>query len=326
MIRLLTLGIFTVFLYSCANPESEKEKISIIFDTDIGPDYDDVGAITLLHAFADSGHVNILATVASTKYPAVSRVLDVFNTYFERGDLPIGIPKGEAVEDKDFQHWSDTVVAKYPHSTKSNDEVPDAVKLYRKILAAQPDSSVTVVTVGFLTNLAGLLDSSPDEFSDLNGIALVKRKVKKLVSMAGTFPQGREYNIWREVASARKVFSSWPGTIVFSGFEIGAKIKTGLPLIANDQITNSPVKDVFTISIPMAEEDRGGRMSWDQTAVFAAVKPASNFFELVPGKIVVNEDGSNTWDASARGHYYLVQKSQITDLTKRIDELMMHQP
>jgi pyrimidine-specific ribonucleoside hydrolase len=326
MIRLLALSTFICFLWSCANPEPQKEKISIIFDTDIGPDYDDVGAITLLHAFADSGHVNILATVASTKYPAVSRVLDVFNTYFERGDLLIGVPKGDAVEDKDFQHWSDTVVGKYPHSIKSNDEVPDAVKLYRKILAAQPDSSVTVVTVGFLTNLAGLLDSSPDEFSDLDGIALVKRKVKKLVSMAGTFPQGREYNIWREVVSAQKVFSSWPGTIVFSGFEIGAKIKTGLPLIANDQITNSPVKDVFTISIPMAEEDRGGRMSWDQTAVFAAVKPASNFFELVPGKIVVNEDGSNTWDASARGHYYLVQKSQITDLTKRIDELMMHQP
>jgi pyrimidine-specific ribonucleoside hydrolase len=99
-----------------------------------------------------------------------------------------------------------------------------------------------------------------------------------------------------------------------------------LPLINNDKIKNSPVKDVFTISIPMADEDREGRMSWDQTAVFAAVKPTSNFFQLVPGKIIVKEDGSNSWDDSARGHYYLVQKSQITDLTKRIDELMMHQP
>jgi pyrimidine-specific ribonucleoside hydrolase len=326
MIRLLVLLIFTFCLWSCANPETQQEKISIIFDTDIGPDYDDVGAITLLHAFADSGHVNILATMASTKYPAVSRVLDVFNTYFKRGDLPVGVPKGDAVEDKDFQHWSDTVVARYEHSIKGNAEVTDAVKLYRKILAAQPDSSVTVVTVGFLTNLAGLLDSAPDEYSDLDGMSLVKRKVTKLVSMAGAFPQGREYNIWRESASARKVFSAWPGTIIFSGFEIGAKVKTGLPLINNDKIKNSPVKDVFTISIPMAEEDREGRMSWDQTAVFAAVKPTSNFFQLVPGKIIVKEDGSNSWDDSARGHYYLVQKSQITDLTKRIDELMMHQP
>jgi pyrimidine-specific ribonucleoside hydrolase len=326
MIRLLVLLIFTFCLWSCVNPETQQEKISIIFDTDIGPDYDDVGAITLLHAFADSGHVNILATMASTKYPAVSRVLDVFNTYFKRGDLPVGVPKGDAVEDKDFQHWSDTVVARYEHSIEGNAEVPDAVKLYRKILAAQPDSSVTVVTVGFLTNLAGLLDSAPDEYSDLDGISLVKRKVTKLVSMAGAFPQGREYNIWREAASARKVFSAWPGTIIFSGFEIGAKVKTGLPLINNDKIKNSPVKDVFTISIPMADEDREGRMSWDQTAVFAAVKPTSNFFQLVPGKIIVKEDGSNSWDDSARGHYYLVQKSQITDLTKRIDELMMHQP
>src|SRR5438128_6554236 len=82
--------------------------VPVIFDTDMGPDYDDVGAITLLHAFADSGYAKILATVASTKYEGVGAVLNVFNTYFNKPGIPIGVPKGRALELKDKQHWTDS--------------------------------------------------------------------------------------------------------------------------------------------------------------------------------------------------------------------------
>jgi len=55
---------------------AQKAKpVPVIFDSDMGPDYDDVGAITLLHAFADSGYINILATVASTKYEGVAAIV-----------------------------------------------------------------------------------------------------------------------------------------------------------------------------------------------------------------------------------------------------------
>ena len=43
------------------------QPVKIIFDTDLGPDYDDVGALAFLHAMADSGKAEILATVASNK-------------------------------------------------------------------------------------------------------------------------------------------------------------------------------------------------------------------------------------------------------------------
>ena len=46
----------------------------LIFDTDMGPDYDDVGAIALLHAFADSGRIRILGTMASDRYEGVAAV------------------------------------------------------------------------------------------------------------------------------------------------------------------------------------------------------------------------------------------------------------
>jgi hypothetical protein len=70
----------------------------------MGPDYDDVGAIALLHAYADQGHAEVLATVASTKYEGVAAVLNVLNTYFRRPDIPIGVPKGDAITTRDFQH------------------------------------------------------------------------------------------------------------------------------------------------------------------------------------------------------------------------------
>jgi hypothetical protein len=38
----------------------ESEPRCNNFDSDMGPDYDDVGAIAILHAFADSGYVKIL--------------------------------------------------------------------------------------------------------------------------------------------------------------------------------------------------------------------------------------------------------------------------
>ena len=127
----------------------QKERKAVIFDSDMGPDYDDVGAIAMLHAFADSGYIRILATVASTKYKGVASVFNVLNTYFNRPDMPIGVPKNNGLELKDWQHWTDTLLAKYPHHIKSNNDVPEATALYRKLLASQPDKSVTIITVGF---------------------------------------------------------------------------------------------------------------------------------------------------------------------------------
>src|SRR5690242_1575489 len=216
-----------------------QAQVNVIFDSDMGPDYDDVGAITLLHTFADEGKANILATIASTKYENVASVFSVFNTYFNRSNIPIAVPKGEALDLRDSQHWTDSIVKNYPHAINSNKDVPDAVALYRRILAIQPDNSVTIITVGFLTNLKNLLQSKADMFSPLTGEQLVKQKVKQLVSMGGAFPSGSEFNINRDFISSKYVYENWPTPVLFSGFEIGEKIKAGLPLIHNDTIQNS---------------------------------------------------------------------------------------
>ena len=300
---LLIILLFSV-QYSFAQKHSAK-PIPIIFDTDMGGDYDDVGAIAVLHALADSGYAKILATVASVKYEGVAGVIDVFNTYFKRPEIPIGVPKGNALEIKDWQHWTDTILAKYTHSIVSNSDVPDAVEVYRKVLAAQPDHSVTIETEGFLTNLANLLKSKPDKYSSLTGKELVKKKVKQLVSMAGKFPSGKEYNLATDSVASKIVFENWPTPVLFDGFEIGVIIKSGLPLIRNDKIKNSPVKDVFSICIPKSPEDAQGRMSWDEVAVLVAVKGYKPWFALEKGRIIIDNGGSNDWDYSGSGQYYL---------------------
>jgi len=320
--------ICLLLLYSCSNQSLKKEikPVKIIFDTDLGPDYDDVGALAFLNAMADSGKVEILATVASNKHELVAPSINVINTYFGRSELPVGAPKSAGVDLGSSQHWADSIVEKYPHSIKSTSEVADAVEIYRKILNNEPDNSVTIITVGFLTNLSNLLRSKPDNFSNLSGKDLVIRKVKRLVSMAGRFPEGREFNIFKDSTSSKFVFENWPGEVIFSGFEIGAQIHTGLKLIKSD-LKNSPVKDVFRISIPLSEEDRNGRMSWDETAVLIGVYGTDGFFDTVRGQIIVNADGSNTWKNDTDGKQsYVKMKMPVPQISDFIEARIMHVP
>jgi inosine-uridine nucleoside N-ribohydrolase len=329
LIILISFCLAQYYVSSQSATKPTKTPMPVIFDTDIGPDYDDVGAMALLHAFADNGECRILATIASNKYKFTGPVLDILNTYFKRPDLPIGVVRGNAAEIGAIQKWDSMLVSKYPHNLKNNSQAEDAVSLYRKLLSKEKDNSVTIVTVGFFTNMSNLLNSAPDKFSPLNGKDLIKRKVKQLVSMAACF-DGRmgafkEFNVKIDAPASQNVFDNWPGKIVFSGFEIGANIYTGLP-IKNSAISNSPVKDVFAWSIPLDPQDKNGRMSWDETAVLVAVRGAASYFDLVEGKIISKPDGSNGWDVTGKGHYYLKVKMPNGEITKLIDGLIMHQP
>jgi inosine-uridine nucleoside N-ribohydrolase len=329
MRRLLFIAFsLSIISSGCVSKTGKKADtpVKIIFDTDLGPDYDDVGALAFLHAMADSGKVEILATVSSNKHELVAPSIDVINTYFGRPGLLIGAPKTKGVNLGSSQHWADSIVAKYPHKTTRTSEAEDAVTVYRKILNSQSDNSVTIVTVGFLTNLNNLLMSQPDNISPLTGKELINKKVRQLVSMAGKFPSGREFNIYMDSTASKNVYENWPGKIIFTGFEIGWEIRTGLRLIRS-KVLNSPVKDVFRISIPLSEEDKNGRMSWDETAVLIGVYGTEGFFDTVRGKIIINPDGSNNWENDPNGkQYYVKQKMAVSQMSSFIEDRMMHVP
>lgn len=316
-----------VFFISIPVFSQSKHRVSLIFDTDMGPDYDDVGAMAIMHALADSGQVRILATIACNQSRYIAGVLNIINNYYHHPEIPVGVIGGpRAVNVSSWQKWDSILLTRYPSKLRENKQAEDGVALYRKILSREPDRSVTIVTIGFFSNLNDLLKSGPDQHSKLSGAALVKAKVNRLVSMAGRFPNGNEFNVQCDPIAAKYVVENWPAEIIFSGWEIGAAIFTGLPISTNERIKNSPVKDVFAISIPLSKEDEKGRKSWDETAVLVAIKGYAPYFSVQKGRMTCRENGSNAWDNNGSGHYYLVQKMPVSDMEEILNKLMMHQP
>lgn len=314
--------------FACAQQQKDEPKaVSLIFDTDMAPDYDDVGAMAVLHALADSGKVNILATVSSNKWETTVPCIEVINTYFGRPDIPLGVVKGEGVS-QDTWHkglkWTEELPARYPHRVKSASEAEDAVKVYRRVLSQQPDTSVVVVTVGFFTNLKNLLLSQADEISPLSGQELVAAKVKKLVSMGGYFPEGKEFNVMMDAPSSQYVFDHWPTPILLSGFEIGEKIITGKQTAAAEG--ESPIKETYAMSL--AQDDPNGRNSWDQSTVLVAVCGTEPWFDVERGVMAVTPaDSLDHWTPDPNGkHARLVMKVPVEQVTETIETLMMHRP
>ena len=326
MLNKLLLTMAVVVCVACVKQEPTP-AVKLIFDTDMAPDYDDVGAIALLHAMADSGEVEILATVSSNKTETAIPCIEVLNNYFGRPDLPVGAPKRVAPDLNTWHRglrWTEELPARYRHRTARTSDAPDAVSVYRQVLSQQPDTSVTIVTVGFLSNLRDLLASEPDSLSPLNGYDLVRAKVKQLVSMAGVFPEGKEFNVMCDSAASAVVFAQWPTPILFSGFEIGEQVVTGAQTAAME-IDDSPVKDAFAMCL--AQDDPAGRFSWDQTAVLVAVRGVSPYYSTERGTFVVHPDGSNSWIASADGpHARLLVKMPPCEVASVIEAMMMHQP
>lgn len=330
-----TLKLFLFFslmsLLSSYN-ETKKEITSspkkIIFDTDMGPDYDDVGAIALLHALADKGECEILATVSSNSHPSVAPTIEALNRFYGKENLAIGIPDKPGVNFTANNNWNDSLLSKFAPDLRFKTEYPSASEIYRKILSQQPDNSVTIVTVGFTTNLSNLLKTKGDKHSPLSGIDLVNKKVKKWVAMAGHFPEGREFNVFTDSTSSSHAFDNWPTTILLSGFEIGEHILTGGKLAQLDP-QNNPSSWAYKYNLAtFADVPSKKRMSWDQTAVLCAIHdPERYFYVCGPGKIIVNDIGNNHWEPNVgENHYFLVHKHPYQKVADTIDSLMTYSP
>ena len=106
--------------------ETAMQPVSLILDTDLGPDYDDVGAMAVMHALADSGYVDILATLSSNHDESVVPCIEVLNTYFNRPSIPVGAPKSEGGVTMTSGHkikWTEALPDKYPHKTPAQNRL-----------------------------------------------------------------------------------------------------------------------------------------------------------------------------------------------------------
>jgi inosine-uridine nucleoside N-ribohydrolase len=306
----------------------EKSKaVKIILDSDIGQDCDDAGAMALLHKFADNGEVEILATMFPMQDTMGAPAMDVINTYYGRPDIPIGTYKGNyQYLGKLWDHYNTKLAKSFPHDLKHGKDAPDAVGLYRKILAKQPDKSVVIVAVGPERLLADLLISGPDAYSKLSGRELVKKKVKLLSLMGAGFPKDQEWNIKIAPDAAKLVAETWPTPIVYSGNEIGKAIRTGSRLLTETPETN-PVRASFE-NHPFVDKNTKDRQSWDQTALLYAVRGAMDIWNVESkGYNFIDETGRNEWRMDIdKDHSYLILNKPATVVQKIIEDLMVAPP
>lgn len=321
--------------------EEDPAPMRVIFETDLGNDVDDAMALDLLYKYMDAGKVDLLAVMINKVEDGAVELADIYRTWYGYPDVPIGGIVDGADCSKDGKNYAQAVAEMvdaegkplFKRSSADSADYPLAVNLYREILAAQPDTSVTIISTGFSTNLARLLESQADGFSPLDGRELVAAKVKDLVVMAGNIadPTKPEYNVMKDVPAARKVFSEWPTPLVTSPFEVG--IAANYPGKSIEEDFNwaplHPMVEAYKAYLPMPYD----RPTWDLTSVLYAVEGVESlgvpYFTLQgPGEISVTDDGCTFFspDPEANRFYLTVDSVQVANILGHFKEILTTRP
>jgi hypothetical protein len=306
--------------------------LNVIFDTDIDGDNDDVAAAAILHALADEGRVHILAMGVVSRCPDSPACLDAINTYYGRGDLPIGVYKGTALAEV-ASPYARAVAERCPNDLGPAERVPDVLKVYRRALSARPDGAVTMIAVGQMNNLVDLLASPADEVSPLPGRELVRRKVAALFVMGPYFSERgefhRAYNFTSSPRAAAALVETWPTKVKFGEGILGHRHFIGGRL--SETPTENPARIAFEAYF--AEENRGTgktggrRHCADPATVLYAVTGTRYFGEAGPGACDVRQDGHTRWDPRRdRQHFYNTQKLPVAELEEVMERLLVKPP
>ena len=322
---LLTIFCFLTLSTLIAQPK-------IIYDTDFGGDADDLGALSILHGFHQSGEAELLAVMVWNREEYSVAGVDAANRFYGHPEIPIGVREGGSHSLE--WNFSRAIARELPHE-RTNSDAPGAVDLYREILSGQDDNSVIIVTVGPLANIQNLLQSGPDDHSDLTGKELFHQKVEKMVVMGGEYPEGRqEWNFWGNMEGVTQyVFDHVEVPVVFLGYEIGVRIHTGR--IFNKLPEDHPLYlgfYHFSKYAPWMEERFDGRIlnnaTYDQTAVLYAVRGEDqDYWEKVEGgHNEIDENGDNRWiDGEVTNQSYMRLLVEPDVLARKIEKLMLYE-
>ncbi len=308
--------------YVYAQRLQTSPPVKLILDTDMSGDADDAGTLALLHALADRGECELLATVVNRAdlAKASAAAVDAINTYYGRPNIPIGTDKVGPTALQRTSLYTPGLRDEFPNDVGPDDQAPAALDVYRRVLAAQPDGSVTVCSVGALSNLAELWRQEP---------ALVRGKIRRVIVMGGQFPPAAkpETNIATHPAAARLVAAEWPTEIAWQGFEVGNSVITGAALKRTPAC--NPVRRAFELRLfgkrPSIE---GGQPSYDQAAAFYAVRGTNPelWSEERGGRVVIDQTGFSRWVADAASPHVMVTRVCASELLARQIEALMVAP
>lgn len=294
------------------NNKAAKMAKSVIFDTDIGNDIDDVLALAMLYNYQKQKKVKLLGITINKANKKTIPFIDIMDHWYGNGNIPVGFIGPEGPTPKDGKYLGSVVEAEkksgkplFKRKMTEQSIVPEGWKLQRKLLSEQSDHSVTIISVGFSSNLYKLLKSGPDEYSILSGYELVRKKVKLLSVMAGNFKDTTkaEYNVVNDIPSAVYVFENWPGQMVIGGWEVGAVVKYPAVSIEKEFDKLHPLRLGYSSFDSMPYD----RQCWDLISVLVAVEGCHYGLSLSkPGLVKVSSKGCTTFADRINGlHQYL---------------------
>lgn len=263
----------------------KNKRRSVILDTDIGPDCDDVGALAVLISYAQEYGNKILGVCNCTSNIYGTATIDAIKSFCDADDFAIGMySKPGFYEDhvKYNKYIAETYSENYKNGTLKY--IPH-VEFYRSLLANAEDDSVVLITIGMFNCLSDFLKSGPDDISPLSGIELAKKKVHALVSMAAVYPGGREFNVICDYESSENCFDKFPCPIYLSDFKLGHSIFTGYNVNAADDHKGDLMFDAYALHTT-GWQNPGYNRSFDLTAVQFAFEGVGDIYALsTPGKL-----------------------------------------
>ena len=321
------VGSATVSLCSGPAASAAKEPShvpNIIIDTDLSRWWDDATAVGMANVLEQRGKVHVLGIMSDIPNPVAVAAIDAIDTFYKHSDIPVGaLPDSSA---NTAPHgYSDKLADSLPHKIRSSGDVPDAAALYRRILARQPDHSVTIVAIGSYANLASLLKSTPGEGSKLDGRKLISAKVKKTVIEDGIFPNTGASALTNQAldlpAASEVLNGDWPTPMAWVDGTTGVATKVGGTLCRSVAAKN-PMRIVYEAEFGCGPPGDG---DWDgPTLLYALQGPGDQFTELGQGgSAYINSKGGLSWRPdAARPHDVYVHVADQASLNHEIDSLL----
>jgi inosine-uridine nucleoside N-ribohydrolase len=310
---------------------------SIIFETDIGNDVDDALALDMIYKYLDAGKIKVLAVSSNKQSRYSTEYVHLMNHWYGYPKIPVAKVVNGIDSENDARKYAEHVSLQKDNKGKdlfkrpkfNYEAVPEAVTLYRQILSKQPDNSVTIVSVGFSTNIFRLLQSPPDKYSKLSGKELIAKKVKMLSMMAGSFGEKRlaEYNVVKDIPAAQLIVNEWPTPVVFTPFEAGIAVKYPAKSIENDfkWAQHHPVVEAYKYYLDMPYD----RPTWDLIALLYVVENSPEYFTLTPwGQIRVDDKGFTSFSPGGKGRqaYLELDSKQAEAVKERFVRLITSKP
>lgn len=327
------LVILTITLWACQSAKKDtpqsKEKatvpIKVIFDTDMGSDCDDVGALALLHQYANEGKAAIIACIYSSgKIPYGAGVIDAINHYYHRPDIPIGAAHdtliGDTVDKMGAEKLAKDTIA-YHHNIILNTDAEEQTVLNRKVLSSQDDNSIIYITVGHTHGLYELLISEPDSISPFPGSALIAKKIKHWVALGALKANNSEKERKRDwnfffngtAPATEYLVNNFPKPIYF--------VNGGSNTMTGKSLENTPKGNIVRQAYTDWLHWYGGktlkdqRPSWDLATVYFAIEGLGDYFEKEEkGWLDFDAENGCVWQKGENPfqHHYITQK-QGTD-------------